>query len=72
VEEYRELDDERVFVLLKWTGRGRTSGLDVTEIPWKGANLFHVRRGRVSRLVIYWDRERALADLGRAPESDSP
>jgi ketosteroid isomerase-like protein len=29
-----------------------------------GANLFHVRNGRVTRLVTYWNSERALTDLG--------
>jgi ketosteroid isomerase-like protein len=67
VEECRELDDERVFVLLSWSGRGRTSGFDLADVPWKGANLFHLRNGRVTRLVAYWNRERAFADLGLAP-----
>jgi ketosteroid isomerase-like protein len=28
----------------------------------KGVNLFHVRDGKVTRLVLYWDREHAAAD----------
>ena len=64
VEEYRELEDGRVLALMNWSGRGRRSGFDLADVPWKGANLFHFRNGRVTRLVLYWDRERALADLG--------
>ena len=63
-DEYRALDDERVLVLMHFTGRGKTSGLNVGEIAMKGLNLFHVRGGRVTRLVLYSDRERALADAG--------
>jgi ketosteroid isomerase-like protein len=72
VEECRELDDGRVFVLLSWSGRGKTSGFDLADVPWKGANVFHFRNGRVTRLVLYWDREHAFADLGLAPEGGSP
>ena len=63
-DEYRALDDERVLVLMHFSGRGKTSGLEVGDIQMKGANLFHVRDGKVTRLVLYWDRERAFADLG--------
>jgi len=68
-DEYRELDGERVFVLTHFSARGKTSGLDVGEMRTEGAHLFHVRDGKVTKLVIYWDRNRALADLGLAPEA---
>jgi ketosteroid isomerase-like protein len=64
VEEYRELDGERVLVLTHASGRGRTSGLVLGEMRTGGANLFHVRGGKVTRLAVYPNRERALADLG--------
>jgi ketosteroid isomerase-like protein len=63
-EEYRELDGERVLVLIHHRGRGKTSGLELGQIQAKNAALFHVRDGKVTRFVAYWDRERALADLG--------
>ena len=72
VEEYREIDDERVLVLARFSGRGKTSGLEAAHTRLNTASLFHVRDGRVTRLVAYWDRERALADLGLAPETGSP
>jgi hypothetical protein len=62
--DLRELDGERVLVLTSNTGRGRTSGVQVEEIWRKGANLFHVRGGNVTRLVIYFEPHRALSDLG--------
>jgi ketosteroid isomerase-like protein len=70
-EEYRELDDERVLVFLGVSGRGKTSGLDVGQLQARGASLFHVRGAKVTRLVVYFDRERAVADLGLAPKGDS-
>jgi ketosteroid isomerase-like protein len=71
-EEYRELDDERVLVLYRRSGRGKASGLEVGQISSMAANVFHVRNGKVTRLAVYWDSERALADLGLAPEGGSP
>ena len=68
VDEYRQLDDERVLVLTHDSGRGKASGLDLGEMGPKAAVLFHVREGKVTRLVIYFEREHALADLGVAPE----
>jgi ketosteroid isomerase-like protein len=66
VEEYRELDDERIFILIRRSGHGKTSGLELEQLQTEGANLFHVRGGKVTRIVTYWDRARALADLGLA------
>jgi len=62
--EYRELDDARVLVPFQFTARGKRSGLELGQIRTTGASLFHLRGGRVSRLVQYMDLDRALADLG--------
>ncbi len=65
VDEYLELDDERVLVLQHFSGRGRTSGLDLEQVPSQGAAvLFHIRDGKVTRLVGYFERERALEAAG--------
>jgi ketosteroid isomerase-like protein len=63
-EEIRVLDDERVLVLLRNQGRGKVSGIDITDISARSANVFTIRDGKVTDLVLYWDRDRALADLG--------
>jgi ketosteroid isomerase-like protein len=58
-EQYRELDGERVLVLHRLTGRGKTSGLEVGQLRGEGTYLFHIRGRAVTRLVAYMDRERA-------------
>lgn len=63
-EEYRELDDERVLVLVRRGGRGKTSGLELDGIGTEGAQLLHIRDGKITRYVTWADRPRALADLG--------
>jgi len=64
-QEYRELDDERVLVLvITVAGRGKTSGLEVGQLGAEGANLLHIRDGKVTKFVFYWDCDHALADLG--------
>lgn len=70
-EEYRELDRERVLVLAHFDGRGKTSGLEIGQIRTEPVSLFRVRAGKVMRLILYWDRDRALAELGLAPEGDA-
>jgi ketosteroid isomerase-like protein len=64
VEAYRELDDERVLVLVRYEGRGKASGLDLAQMQAKIAALFQLRDGAVVRLVVHFDRDRAFADLG--------
>jgi ketosteroid isomerase-like protein len=66
-EDYRELDGERVLVLLRFRGRGKASGLDLGTMAATGANVFEMRGGKVTRIVTYYEnRDRALADLGLA------
>jgi ketosteroid isomerase-like protein len=65
-EEYIIVDSERILVLVHNSGRGRTSGLELEQRSV--ANFFEIRGGRVTRLVLFWDRERALADAGVAPD----
>jgi ketosteroid isomerase-like protein len=62
VEEYRELDDG-VLVLTYASGRGKASGVEIGE---RRANRFRLRNGKVTSLVVYWNRESALADAGIA------
>jgi ketosteroid isomerase-like protein len=63
LEEYRELDGERVLVLNHFSGRGRTSGVEIGEVAADAACVFDLHRGRVTRLAAYMDRKKALADL---------
>jgi ketosteroid isomerase-like protein len=69
-EEYVVADDRRILVFVRNSGRGHTSGLEFEQRSV--ANFFEFRDGKVVRLVLYWDRNRALADLGLAPEPNSP
>jgi ketosteroid isomerase-like protein len=63
-EEFHELDGERVLVLGHYTGRGKTSGLEVADMQTSGGGLWHIRSGKVTRIVFYLDRAHALADAG--------
>jgi ketosteroid isomerase-like protein len=64
--EYRSLEGERVLVVVRAYGRGKSSGVELDESTRGrgGANLFHIRDGRVARLDAYFDHRHALADLG--------
>ena len=64
-DEYRELDGERVLVGLTARGRGKASGVDIGATGGRrSASVFHLRRGKVTRLVSYFDRNRAFDDVG--------
>jgi ketosteroid isomerase-like protein len=69
-EEFRELDEERILVLIHRRARGKTSGFELDETLSKGASLFHVRGGKVTRIVNYFSRQRALSDLGLSSEGE--
>ncbi|MGO8907492.1 MAG: nuclear transport factor 2 family protein [Solirubrobacteraceae bacterium] len=70
-QEYRELDDERILVFIHNHGRGRTSGMEIGQLMGtaEGANVWFIRDGKVVKVVMYWDRARALADLGLTPDT---
>jgi catechol 2,3-dioxygenase-like lactoylglutathione lyase family enzyme/ketosteroid isomerase-like protein len=61
--EFRELDDERVLTLSFAGGHGKASGLNIRQAQAKCVHLFHIRGRRVTKLVVYFDHERAFADL---------
>src|SRR6266568_4508883 len=65
-DEFRELDSERVLVLMQHGGRGKASGLGIEGVKMPGANVFEIRDSKVTRLALYWNREDAVADLGLA------
>ena len=64
VEEYRELDTERVLVLYHSSGRGKTSGLELDALSTQQAQVVYVCDGRVTKILVYHDRKQAFADLG--------
>ena len=63
-DEFRELDSERVLVLMQHGGHGKASGLGGEQLTTEGANVMHIRDGKVVKLLLYWHRDRALAELG--------
>jgi ketosteroid isomerase-like protein len=71
-ESFHELDDGRVLVFLRNEGRGRSSGIDIQEISVESANVFELRDGKVTKLVLYWERQRAVDAVGLHPGGGSP
>lgn len=62
----REIDDRPVLVFGRFSGRGKTSGVELGDLSTHGACAIEACDGKVARMAIYWDRQRALADLGLA------
>jgi hypothetical protein len=61
--------DERVLAFHRFRGRGKASGIEVAQTGPKGACLFYIRDGKVTKLLLYSVHDRAVADLGLAPDT---
>jgi hypothetical protein len=59
----REIDDRRVLALVTFSGRGKTSGLEIARMDTNNACVFDIEGSTVRRLVLYWDRELMYAEL---------
>lgn len=56
--------DDMVVALARTRLRGRTSGLDMTEVA---GFLFRIAEGKLTRFALYRDPDEALAAAGLAP-----
>jgi ketosteroid isomerase-like protein len=64
-DTYRQLDDSRFLVLFRRSGRGKVSGVEIAQLAGtEGADVLHLHDGKVIKWLSYWERDRALADLG--------
>jgi ketosteroid isomerase-like protein len=70
-DDYLDLSADRVLVSFHCTGRGKASGVELAQLGVNGATLFEVGDGKITRIVQYFERDHALADLGTTPEADS-
>jgi uncharacterized protein len=61
-EEYIEMGDY-VVVLARYIGRGRGSGVEISQ---EGAHVFKLRGGKVVRLEVFASREKALEQVRAA------
>jgi hypothetical protein len=70
--DFRELDGERILVLIHLGWRGKTSGPEFGQLRTSAASLFPAREDNLTKLVSSMDRERAFGDHGLAyPRADS-
>jgi ketosteroid isomerase-like protein len=61
-EDFIKASGDRVLVLVRFVGRGRTSGIPVE--AFFGGQLFTVREGKIARLATYSDRQEAFEAAG--------
>jgi ketosteroid isomerase-like protein len=62
IEETIDVED-RVFVMIRHSGQGQTSGIDIAQTF---AMVWTLRGGRAVRMDMYRTREEALESLGRS------
>jgi hypothetical protein len=63
-EEFRALEDGRVLVFFHLRARGKASGVEIGEAMSRGAQLVTLHDGKVTRMITYWNRDRALEAAG--------
>ena len=66
-DEYLEIGDY-VVVLASYIGRGRGSGVEIRQ---EGAHVFKLRDGKVVRLEIFANRQKALESVGAVQPSEA-
>jgi uncharacterized protein len=65
-EDYVKLGDY-VIVLARYRGRGKGSGVEVEQ---EGAHVFKLKDGKVVRLEIFADRQRAIDEVNSARSAE--
>jgi hypothetical protein len=63
-DEFRELDDGRILVFARTSGRGKRSGVELGGQLGGATNVFDISQGRVTKCCLCFNRDRALAELG--------
>jgi hypothetical protein len=70
-EGFRDLESGDILALAVFSAPGPASGSDVTQVLARGVSVMRIHEGRVRKLVVFFDRDRAFADLGLAREGNA-
>jgi ketosteroid isomerase-like protein len=70
-EGYRELDSGDILGLTIFSAPRRAGDTDPTQVLARGASVMRIQEGRVTKLVLFFDRDHAFADLGLAREGSA-